>query len=632
MESCTSYLIIFLLVFINKVTSRCHLPDQWTGKWYQSNGIDLLNINKTNFMNRGICIEHNQDKFLFFEKHECYRCIFIMQKHLNVLQYRTSYCSEHSDFELNCQNLSPESELFTIYRDNSQAEKCPIDGMYAIQSSQNENRLFQSFPKKCEDKDSVIMQCSDQSMLKIHFGKCANMPNYVINCIAHWSEGNTNYLIGRVELNNQKSVYKCLAYMQSAQSYQRRALRNENFVDINVKNRNDESKDDVLQILISQDEFCRNIDNIIDDQFSFKFNKVIESPHLIASAHALMSTGSNFTRQQVLRRGSHFHTGCRFPRWLNKKWHDLKQTKSYSLNYRLDSLIITDDKNSLVINKFTCWHLKSRKSNHFQAVVKSLNACTSGFQCITINAKSDYVLEIKLGEISQDNRMLDCSSENYISQDFAYVDTNYGVKCPLKSGLYKRLSSQTINERSWRPARDQQKINEQEPCRFLTQSQSLQVGCVSHEQYSLRTKLCYPNNQENKDFSSVDSFAAKTTASYTQIESEINLVCLAFWEQDGNNVVVSRTMSNEILCSIWSFSEDKKNLKLLEIDSTCNYNKQSHSRVNYEFFFVHTCQSETSQFKSFIKSYIKNRALPKIALAWLSKLAYGFVTILLFKN
>lgn len=130
----------------------------------------------------------------------------------------------------------------------------------------------------------------------------------------------------------------------------------------------------------------------------------------------------------------------------------------------------------------------------------------------------------------------------------------------------------------------------------------------------------------------MDSFAAKTTASYTQIESEINLVCLAFWEQDGNNVVVSRTMSNEILCSIWSFSEDKKNLKLLEIDSTCNYNKQSHSRVNYEFFFVHTCQSETSQFKSFIKSYIKNRASPKIALAWLSKLAYGFVTILLFKN
>lgn len=56
---------------------------------------------------------------------------------------------------------------------------------------------------------------------------------------------------------------------------------------------------------------------------------------------------------------------------------------------------------------------------------------TSGFQCITINAKSDYVLEIKLGEISQDNRMLDCSSENYISQDFAYGNDEKKVQIKL---------------------------------------------------------------------------------------------------------------------------------------------------------------------------------------------------------
>ena len=57
-----------------------------------------------------------------------------MQKHLNVLQYRASmkysikklfpfyfssnlgYCTEQSDFYSNCINLSPESELVTIYR------------------------------------------------------------------------------------------------------------------------------------------------------------------------------------------------------------------------------------------------------------------------------------------------------------------------------------------------------------------------------------------------------------------------------------------------------------------------------------------------------------------------------------
>lgn len=99
-----------------------------------------------------------------------------MQKHHNVLQYRTSFCSDQKDFELNCQNLSPESELFTIYRDNSLSEKCPISGIYAIQSSRFDRR-FQSFPQKCEDKNSAILECSDHSMLKLNFGKCINIPS-----------------------------------------------------------------------------------------------------------------------------------------------------------------------------------------------------------------------------------------------------------------------------------------------------------------------------------------------------------------------------------------------------------------------------------------------------------------------
>lgn len=97
-----------------------------------------------------------------------------MQKHLNVLQYRTSYCSEKRDFEFNCQNLSPDSELLTIYRDNSLSEKCPLNGLYTIHNFQEENTLIENFPKRCDDRDSFIMECSDQSMLKLHFGKCIN--------------------------------------------------------------------------------------------------------------------------------------------------------------------------------------------------------------------------------------------------------------------------------------------------------------------------------------------------------------------------------------------------------------------------------------------------------------------------
>lgn len=102
-----------------------------------------------------------------------------MQKHSNVLQYRTSYCSEKRDFEFNCQNLTPESELFTIYRDNSLSENCQLNGLYTIHNSHNEKTNIQNFPKRCDDRDSSIMECSDQSILKLHFGKCVNMPGKI---------------------------------------------------------------------------------------------------------------------------------------------------------------------------------------------------------------------------------------------------------------------------------------------------------------------------------------------------------------------------------------------------------------------------------------------------------------------
>lgn len=116
-----------------------------------------------------------------------------MQKHSNVLQYRASYCSEQSDFYSNCQNLSPESELITTYRDNPVSEKCPLSGLYVLQppsssssNSQvnlnNDERSYRSsnMNSKCLEnhyKESMIMECSDQSMLKLQFGKCTNMPS-----------------------------------------------------------------------------------------------------------------------------------------------------------------------------------------------------------------------------------------------------------------------------------------------------------------------------------------------------------------------------------------------------------------------------------------------------------------------
>jgi hypothetical protein len=383
---------------------------------------------------------------------------------------------------------------------------------------------------------------------------------FVVQCTAHWTEGNTNYLIGKMfdnENKNQTSSYRCLAYSEvtTNEKYQNNPAESDSsFIDLSTRGLNEHTDKATLQIHVSQNEFCRNIDNVIDEQFSFSFKKVFGSDNLVAPPSQYQSSSA----KSQLRRYKP-HVTCKFPRWLNKKWRDLKKNKLFMLDTRLNSMLIMDEKNSLIINKYTCERMRSKRKSSVQAIVKSLHGCSIGFQCLTITKKSDFVLELKFGKINYESVDIDCNAEDYIIKEFIYVDTTYGVTCPLKQGLYEKIDTKTnsihrallLNDDSkykyFNKERNQDPRSK-EPCKYLTQTQTLQVGCRSDQQYSLQTKLCYPN-QEPKQ---LDLYSASSiqNAQYTQIESEINLVCLAHWKQGGKQIVVSKTMSDEVLCSV----------------------------------------------------------------------------------
>jgi hypothetical protein len=57
----------FYICLYLKVYASCYLPNTWYGKWYQGKDIELTNINRTHFLNRGTCIEQRQDKFIFYD-------------------------------------------------------------------------------------------------------------------------------------------------------------------------------------------------------------------------------------------------------------------------------------------------------------------------------------------------------------------------------------------------------------------------------------------------------------------------------------------------------------------------------------------------------------------------------------
>ena len=86
--------MFILLLFYNlTIVLACQLPTQWTGNWYQNKDLDLLSINRTTFINRGTCIEHKEDKFVFYDRFEMLRVsslfiYFYFLKQRNMLPMR----------------------------------------------------------------------------------------------------------------------------------------------------------------------------------------------------------------------------------------------------------------------------------------------------------------------------------------------------------------------------------------------------------------------------------------------------------------------------------------------------------------------------------------------------------------
>lgn len=508
--------MIFLIInLLLNTINACLLPSDWHGYWYQQKYSNLATINRTNFLNKGICLYHKQDKYLFYEPNEsCYRCVFVIQKHSNVLQYRSTYCGDSNDFDLNCDLLTPESELLTIYRDTKIYETCALNGIYKEKDDQ------------CNESSSYLMQCTQKTSLKLEFNKCMNKSLLELNCIANWNDGNIQYLIGKTKYGQ----YKCILYTQH---------------------------DNYVKLSIAYDEFCRTFDNLDENQASSSINFV--------------KLQENIQNEDT----------CRFPRWLNRKWISINDPqKVYYLDNKLDSLIVLEKS---TINRLNCMQITNKKStNHFSAIIKSTNGCLTGYQCLTIHIRSEFVLELKLSKLSYDLSNVDC--HNIDHYELVYIDTSFGITCPFKGQVFSQIKYP---------------LNEIPQCKYATQTQLLKIGCSNEQQYSLRTSLCYPNrgiiaHRLQNDVST------SATSLYTQLESEINLSCLAYWPLNNHNSIentlflVSRSMSNEIICSIWSLNSLNKTLNLYEIDKNCyEYRKKiSMKRITHEFKFQSTCNEQ----------------------------------------
>ena len=125
LNNIVSLLFIFIFSFdatyqYKPIESKCILPTTWSGIWQNQqqnnfnkqqnfnsqfpsfnnpffgndqakNTISARKIDSITFLDKGSCLNFKDERYFFYDNREkCFRCLFIIQRHHNVLQYRES--------------------------------------------------------------------------------------------------------------------------------------------------------------------------------------------------------------------------------------------------------------------------------------------------------------------------------------------------------------------------------------------------------------------------------------------------------------------------------------------------------------------------------------------------------------
>ncbi|GFY60786.1 uncharacterized protein TNIN_479891 [Trichonephila inaurata madagascariensis] len=149
---------------------------------------------------------------------KCFRCVVLHEKHLNVLQYKESHCSnniQHQSLETLCAEINGDALLYSMFRLNTPAVPCPFKGSFVFNYSRGHG--------ECANPPSTVDSCTDDSHLLLRFQACADVigsesRTEELVCLATWKEGSNRYLVGKLEHRVAKAdedKFRCFVYEQT---------------------------------------------------------------------------------------------------------------------------------------------------------------------------------------------------------------------------------------------------------------------------------------------------------------------------------------------------------------------------------------------------------------------------------
>uniref|UniRef100_A0A1B6D081 Uncharacterized protein n=1 Tax=Clastoptera arizonana TaxID=38151 RepID=A0A1B6D081_9HEMI len=243
MASFTSYLkyitcfLLFLNYLICNVQAECNIPVVIRGSWFSwENGrqteTDLNAVEMYRNGDRGFqCVDikdeyHVNYTLIFYhEVDNCYHCIKLMVRTINVLEKIETGCvtlndKEEPTVESVCRNLNPDQQLITLFSQNHVPVNCrsSLEGVWQF-AYQNRFR----FTGECNHPDAYIRSCQTpgtqflitNQKFNITYKKCAGMTGTFegvveFSCLGDWFvDKNHFFAVANTKESRKDEKYRC---------------------------------------------------------------------------------------------------------------------------------------------------------------------------------------------------------------------------------------------------------------------------------------------------------------------------------------------------------------------------------------------------------------------------------------
>ncbi|CAF3716634.1 unnamed protein product [Rotaria sordida] len=376
------------------------MPTAWLGLWYQRGMNSLLEITIDHIQTKGLCLDvlPVQQYYLFTDRpNRCTRCLVFIQRHINLLQYRESECSDAEDLSsiTSCPNMiAPDAALYTLHRNNSKPQLCPIQPPFLLTNLIKDSSIcYQSI------SSSYINECANDNQFHLYLTPCLSyQPTLDLQfiCVGTWIEDFHTYFVARIlshstkrQRNHKNNQYACFRFLTKQKS------------------------SSSLSLSMATDDSCRDL----------------YSKHM---STVMTLTSKN---RQITNESTQY---CIFPnKFQSYEW--------YSINETIRMIIKNTDIELIEINKrFHCYETINLEKSINVYRIQTFTNCHIKEECLRIIQRTNNVIELYTFTLSNEKNCYNLNNDNY-NLYLTFFTKSFTLSNPCPNYINDLLFQSNIN-------------------------------------------------------------------------------------------------------------------------------------------------------------------------------------------